>query len=86
MFEGQVPCALQLADPPCPDVARWLVFPAHEENTGTCGHEEPHPVCDEHKKALQAGSHPFWRTWYGTPPVPCDRCGTPVRFDRFEPL
>lgn len=86
MFEGQVPCALSLADPPCPNAARWLACFAHEETAGACGHEEPQPVCDEHKRQLQAASHPFWRTWWNLPPVLCDRCGTPLRLDRFEPL
>jgi hypothetical protein len=86
MFAGQVPCVLQLADPPCPNAARWLAVFTHEENTATCGGDEPQPVCDEHKRAVQMGSHPFWRTWNNSPPLLCDWCQTPLRLDRFESL
>jgi hypothetical protein len=85
MFEGQVPCLLQLADPSCPDRARWLAWFAHEENTVSC-EASPAPVCDAHRRGLQAASHPFWRTWHQMPPVLCDLCGTPLRLERFEPL
>lgn len=63
---------LQLGDPSCPNAAR--------------GGDEHQPACDEHKKLVQMGSHPFWRTWNNSPPVLCDRCGTPLRLQGFEPL
>lgn len=86
MFEGQVPCFFQLGEPPCPQVARWLAMFAHEENTVRCGHDEPWPVCTAHKRMVEVGSHPFWRTWHQSPPLTCEPCGTPLRLDRFEPL
>jgi hypothetical protein len=86
MFEGQVPCLFQLTDPSCPAAARWVVYFAHEENTARCDSDEPWPVCDEHKRIVQASSHPFWRTWHNSPPVMCPQCGTPLRPERFEPV
>lgn len=56
MFEGQVPCLFQLTDPSCAAAARWVVYFAHEENTVRCDREDPWPVCDEHKKLVQASS------------------------------
>lgn len=85
MFKGQVPCVFQLTEPPCADAAAWLAWLAHEENTVSC-EASPLPVCDTHRKAIQSVSHPFWRTWYQLAPALCDRCGTPVRAERFEPL
>jgi len=86
MFEGQVPCLFQLHDPSCAAAARWLAWFAHEENTARCESDEPWPVCDEHRRLLQRGSIPFWRTWWKTQPVMCPYCGTPLRLDRFESL
>ena len=86
MFEGNVPCFFSFGEPPCLAVARHLAFHVHEENTMPCGHDEPWPVCDEHKQALQAVSNPFWRTWHQMQPMLCSKCKTPLRLDRFEPL
>jgi hypothetical protein len=86
MFEGQVPCLFQLAEPSCPDTAAWLAWFAHEENTASCSSNEPWLLCEAHKKMVQTTSHPFWRTWHQTPPLICEPCGTPLRLDRFEPL
>src|SRR2546421_8182196 len=79
MFEGRVPCLFQLAEPSCPEVARWLAWFAHEENTVRCDTDEPWPVCDAHKKAIAMSSDPFWRTWHNSPPTLCAGCGTPLR-------
>lgn len=86
VFQGQVPCVFQLTDPSCPNAAAWLGWLAHEENTARCDRDEPLLLCDTHKKAIAASSHPFWRTWHALPPMLCDRCKTPLRLDRFEPL
>lgn len=86
MFEGQVPCLFSLGDPPCPELARWLAWFVHEENTARCDYDDPWLVCDAHKRMVTAGSDPFWRTWKRIQPLLCDACGTPVRLDRFEPL
>lgn len=85
MFKGQVPCVFQLAEPTCPSTAGWLAWFTHEENTVTC-EDVPWPVCGDHRKTIQAASHPFWRTWNQMRPVLCDQCGTPLRLERFEPL
>lgn len=86
MFADQVPCFFQLMDPPCEKAARWVVHLGHEENTGACDHDTSMPVCDEHKTTFQRSTHPFWRMWLGTPPIPCDACGTPLRLDRIEAI
>lgn len=86
MFEGQVPCVFSLVDPSCPELARWLAWFVHEENTAVCDRDEPWLLCDGHKRILQASSHPFWRTWNRLQPLPCDACGTPLRVSRFDPL
>jgi hypothetical protein len=86
MFEGQVPCIFSLGDPSCAAVARWLAWHGHEENTARCEWNEPWPVCDDHRQALQRVNHPFWRTWHQLAPTLCDQCGTPLRIERFDPL
>ena len=89
MFQGQVPCVFQLADPSCPATAKWLAWFVHEENTARCGWNEPWPVCDEHKRLIHGSSHPFWRTWYQSQAVgcpACPACGTPLRLEKFEPI
>jgi hypothetical protein len=86
MFEGQIPCVMQFAEPSCPETARWLAWFVHEENTSRCEHSEPQPLCDTHRKMIATATHPFWRTWHRTPPVLCDQCETPLRLERFDPL
>lgn len=86
MFEGQVPCTLQFADPSCPKTARWLACTVHEENTTPCDYEEPMLLCDEHKAVMQRALAPFWRMWHNLPPIHCIRCETPIRLDRFEAI
>lgn len=86
MFEGQVPCMFQFTEPPCPNVARWLAWFVHEENTVQCGAPEPWLVCDEHKRLIQMTSHPFWRTWHQLESTLCAACATPLRLERFETL
>lgn len=85
MFAGNVPCMFSLHDPSCQNPARWLALFAHEENT-TCEHSEPWPVCETHKKQIQTVSHPFWRVWHNMTPIPCTRCESPLRLDRFDPI
>lgn len=88
MFEGQVPCFFSLGDPSCPEAARFLAWFAHEENDSKAAGCEvaPWPVCEQHRRAIQMSSHPFWRTWHQLPPMICDDCGTPLRLERFDPL
>jgi hypothetical protein len=88
LFEGHVPCFFSLADPWCTETARWLAWFEHEEPRPEAEGCEvaPWPVCDLHRKAIQAASHPFWRTWHQLPPTLCDGCGTPLRIERFDPL
>lgn len=84
MFD-QVPCAFSLTDEACELPARWITYFAHEETPGGCD-AEPAPVCEAHKLAIHRVSIPFWRVWFSMRPVLCDRCGGPLRLDRFEPL
>ena len=86
MFEGQVPCFFSLAEPSCPNTARWLASFVHEESTARCEWGEPWPLCDEHKQVVQAMSHPFWRTWHQVPPTLCVKCESPLRLERLDPL
>lgn len=86
MFEGNVPCVFRVAEPPCPGTAGWLAWFVHEENTADCDWDEPWPVCGEHKRSIQISSEPFFRTWHQLEPIPCGKCGTPVRLHRFEPI
>lgn len=88
MFEGHVPCFFSLADPPCTDLALWLAWFVHEENSPRAAGCEasPWPVCEAHKKMVAMATHPFWRTWHRMPPTLCDQCETPLRLERFDPL
>lgn len=85
MFAGNIPCMLSLHDPPCGNPAVWLALFVHEESA-TCGYSEPWPVCDEHRKRIQAVNHPFWRVWSNLQPTPCPGCQGPLRLDRFDPI
>jgi hypothetical protein len=80
-----IPCFFELMDPSCPKAALWVVYFAHEEATD-CTHDMAWPVCDEHKAAVQRMASAFWRMWLQAPPVPCDKCGTPIRLDRVEAI
>jgi len=86
LFEGHVPCFFSLTDPPCPEAAGHLAYLVHEESTANCTDADPWPVCDEHKRAMQMVSHPFWRTWHQMTPTRCHKCGTSLRVKRFEAL
>jgi hypothetical protein len=86
LFTGQVPCLFSLTDPSCPATAQWVAHFAHEVRAAQCDRDDPWPLCDEHKRLVQAIGHPFWRTWHNMPPVECAGCGTPLRADRFEPI
>lgn len=86
MFEHQVPCFFQLADPACSQVAKWLAFFEHEEQADGCDGMDPWPLCDEHRRAVAMASSPFWRMWMNLPSSPCAKCETPVRVARMEGL
>jgi hypothetical protein len=87
MFEGHVPCIYQFNEPSCEETAKWIASFVHEENVKRCDDANlKWPVCDTHKKMIQAASHPFWRTWRHMRPIPCDRCRTPVRLDRIDQI
>lgn len=89
MFADQIPCFFQLVDPSCPNLAAWMAYHVHEENTEratACGEIEPWPVCDEHRAVVQRANSPFWRVWFALKPTSCGHCHSPIRLDRIEAL
>ncbi|SOE25657.1 hypothetical protein [Streptomyces sp. OK228] len=85
MFKDNVPCFFALEDPPCPNAAAWVVYFRHLADVD-CNAQPPFPVCPEHRRLIERTTHPFWRAWLNTQPVPCEGCGEELAIDRFEAI
>ncbi|MFF8831309.1 hypothetical protein [Streptomyces sp. NPDC015131] len=83
MHNYDVPCLFQLTDE-CERRASWLAVFRHYEETDCVA--TPAPLCEQHMTMVRSASDPFWRQWYGSQPVTCEKCGRPVELDRIEPI
>lgn len=85
MYQGEVPCFMSLADPPCPHPAAFVIYFEHEENAADdCRCDPPVPACPDHTVVFRQASHPFWRTWMNMEPSRCGLCGIATRVSKIE--
>lgn len=86
LYNFEVPCIMELADPSCQNQALFLAYLRHGNGMQRDCPLPPMPLCKGHKHFVRALYSKFWSMWMNSMLTACAMCGHPLEIDRIENL